>query len=457
MQKKIGFLPLVLLIVAAIDSIRNLPATALFGPSLIFFFTFSALIFLIPTSLVAAELSSRYHEQGGVFHWVRHAFGEKAAFFAIWLQWINTMVWYPTILSFIAGTAAYLFDPALAQNPAFLVSFILSFFWILTLVNLRGIQVSTRVNSFCASIGTLIPMLFLIALGATWFLGGNPVPIQFSASTIFPSWEGAENWVSLVAIMASFLGIELSGVHVNDIENPKKNFPKAMALSVLILLGTMLLGSLAIAVVIPDQELRLVDGIMQTFSRFFHAFGMAGCIPVLALLIIVGTGGGMINWLLSPAKGLLQAAEYGFLPTYFMKKNERGVPVRILIAQAILVSFFCLAFTLMPNINSFYWFLTALSTELYMFMYLLLFAAAWKLGRSRSIDNQSFSMSPSFRLGICCLGFFGCALTIVVGFLPPQDIDVGGGLRYGSFIALGNLLLTAPAYLLCRFRKSSEI
>lgn len=454
MQRKIGLIPLVLLIVAAIDSIRNLPATALFGPSLIFFFSFSALIFLIPTSLVAAELSSRYHEQGGVFHWIRHAFGEKTAFFAIWLQWINTMVWYPTILAFLAGTAAYLFNPEWAQNKTFLVTFVLSVFWILTLLNLKGVQVSSRINSFCASIGTLIPMLFLIVLGGTWFFSGKPVPISFRWDTILPTWAGSDNWVSLVAIMASFLGVELSGVHVNDIENPKKNFPKAMGISVLILLSTMLLGSLAIAVVIPDQEIRLVDGIMQTFSQFFNAFGMPRLVPVLALLIIVGTGGGMINWLISPAKGLLQAAEHGFLPTYFLQKNEQGVPVRILIAQAVLVSFFCLAVLLMPSINSFYWFLTALSTELYMLMYVLMFASAWLLGRSAKEDRNSFSLPSSLRPLICSMGLFGCLLTLVVGFLPPQDIDVGGGLRYALLIGLGNLLLTAPAFLLIWRRKS---
>ena len=114
---KISVLALVLLITGAIDSIRNLPATALFGSSLIFFFIFSAIIFLIPVALISAELSSAWpDEEGGIYSWVKYAFGENVAFFTIWLQWINTMVWYPTILSFIAATLAYLINPALAQN-----------------------------------------------------------------------------------------------------------------------------------------------------------------------------------------------------------------------------------------------------------------------------------------------------------------------------------------------------
>src|SRR3972149_1678789 len=140
MPKKLSLFSLVLLIVAAIDSIRNLPASALFGSALIFFFIFSAIVFLIPTSLVAAELSAIFPEKGGVYHWVHTAFGEKWAMVAIWLQWINTMVWDPTILSFIAGTAAYLINPDLAQNKWYLVVCILTVFWSITLINLRGIH-----------------------------------------------------------------------------------------------------------------------------------------------------------------------------------------------------------------------------------------------------------------------------------------------------------------------------
>src|SRR3990167_1968766 len=128
MRKKIPFFSLVILIIATIDSIRNLPSSALFGSSVIFFFIFSALVFLIPTALVAAELSATFPEKGGIYYWVKQAFGEKMALVALWLQWANTMVWYPSILSFIAGTVSYLFDPSLASSPAFILPLVLTLF-----------------------------------------------------------------------------------------------------------------------------------------------------------------------------------------------------------------------------------------------------------------------------------------------------------------------------------------
>lgn len=452
MKKKIPVFSLVLLIVAAIDSIRNLPATALFGSPLIFFFLLSAFLFLFPISLISAELSSRFPTQGGVFHWVRHAFGEKTALFAVWLQWINTMVWYPTILSFIAGTAAYLYDPALAQNRVFLISVILFVFWGLTFFNMRGIHASVRFNSICGMMGTLLPMGCMIFLALAWVFKGNPLQISFASSAWLPSLKGSENFVSLIAIMASFLGMELAGVHVADIENPQKNFPRAMAFSVLILLTTMILGSLSIAAIIPTHEIHLVDGIMQTFSYFLHAFQVPFLIPILTLLIIIGSVGQMVNWLISPAKGLLQAAEYGFLPSFFLVKNKHQVSVRILVAQGCVVTFFCLAFVLMPSVNGFYWFLTDLSTGLYMLMYILVFLSALKLKRASKEEGGVFQIPKGLRTFSCGLGLMGCAVTIIVGYLPPEGLEVGSGLRYGSLIAVGNLLSIVPILFLLRKR-----
>jgi len=445
MNKKIPLFSLVILIVAAIDSIRNLPVAALFGSSLIFFYLFSALIFLFPVSLVSAELSSRYSDDGGIFHWVLQAFGKRLAFLAVWLQWINTIVWYPTILSFIAGTAAYLIRPDLANDRIFLVSVILIVFWGLTLLNFLGLRISSKINDYCATIGTFLPMLFLIILGVFWVVLGNSVHISFKIQDLLPSFQKMDNWVSLIAIMASYLGMELSGVHVNDIANPQKNFPKALGFSVIILLGTMLFGALAIAVVMPDKEIRLVDGIMQTFSVLLHSFHLGFLMPILPILIIIGSIGGMINWLLSPAKGLLQATKYGFLPPFFAKKNTRGVPVRILFMQAILVSAFCFILVWMPSVNAFYWFLTALSTELYLFMYVLMFFAALKLGRPLK-DSGAFRIPLGWRTLACSTGLMGCFLTIIVGFFLPPEINVGGALRYASWIAVGNLVALVPVF-----------
>jgi glutamate:GABA antiporter len=449
MHKKISLFSLALLVIAAIDSIRNLPASALFGSSLIFFFLFSAVVFLIPTSLVAAELSALFPEKGGVYHWVKMAFGEKWAMAAIWLQWINTMVWYPTILSFIAGTAAYLIDPELAQNKGYLIGCILVVFWGMTLVNLKGIHMSAKINNICVLIGTIFPMLFLIALGAVWVCQGHPLQIDVSMGSLVPSLTTSTNWIALIAIMASFVGIELAGVHVNDVRDPQRNFPKAVMLSLGFILFSMIFGSLAIAFILPEKEINLVAGVVQVFGNMFDFFGLKGWTPVMAALIVIGSLGGITNWLISPAKGLLHAAEYGYLPPFFVRKNKHGVAQAILISQAVLVSLLCSVFLLVPSVNAFYWFLTALSTGLYMMMYILMFFAALRL-HYKHVDRPAAFKIPGNHYGMwttCVLGLFGCLCTIIVGFFPPTNVDVGSPLRYVLMIGAGNVLAVLPVLL----------
>ena len=458
-HKKLSLFSLSLLIVAAIDSIRNLPASALFGSALIFFFVLSAIIFLIPTSLVSAELSATFPEKGGVYHWVSRAFGPKVAMVAIWLQWINTMAWYPTILSFIAGTGAYLINPDLAQNKYYLITFILTVFWSITLVNLKGIHISAKVNNFCALIGTIFPMIFLIILGIVWVCMGKPLQITINKDTIIPSLSHSTNWISLIAIMASFLGMELSGVHVTEIHNPQRNFPKAVMLASTFILLSMIFGSLAIAFVLPGENINLVSGVMQVFSNFFDVFGIKPLTPVLTVLIVLGSIGGITNWLIAPAKGLLHAAEFGYLSPFFTRKNKHGVAANILLVQALLVSFFCSLFLFVPSVNAFYWFLTALSTELYMIMYILMFFSALRL-HYKYVDRPKAFKIPGNNVGMwttCLLGLLGCTATIVVSFFPPDNVNIGSHLRYITMIYIGNVLTISPVLFFYYYKKKREM
>lgn len=449
---KISVFALVLLITGAIDSIRNLPGTALFGSALIFFFIFSAIVFLIPVALVSAELSSTWSDdEGGVYSWVKHAFGENVAFLAIWLQWINTLVWYPTILSFIAGTIAYLINPDLVQNKYYLISVILVIFWSLTIVGLSGLKASARFAGFCAVVGMIIPMGFIILLAFVWLIKGNPIAIDLSPAHLIPQWKNSQSWVSLTAIMTSFLGMELAAVHVRNVKNPQANFPKAMFFSALLILFTMIFGSLAIAFVLPKDQINLVDGVMMAFDNFLHAYHLSWLLPLLVVLLLIGSLGSMINWIISPAKGLLMAAQHDFLPKPLCILNKHGIASRILMTQAVIVTLLCSGFLLFPNVNAIYWLFTDLSTELYILMYVLMFIAAWRIKNKFPDLVRPFSI-PGGKVGYyltCILGLIGCVITLVVGFIPPEEMmDVGGASHFRKVFSLGIFVMILPAFLI---------
>lgn len=452
---KLSTFALVMLITGAVDSIRNLPAAALFGSTLIFFFIFSAIVFLVPAALVSAELAASWTEKGGICYWVKLAFGDKLAFMAIWLQWIANLVWFPTILSFVAGVIAYLIDPNLVHSKVYLVSVILTVFWSLTLLNLKGIHVSAKFVTFCTLTGMAIPMMLIIGLAMAWIILGNPLQIHFTAATLWPSFSHIDSWVSLTAIMTAFAGMELSAVHVKEIHHPQQTFPRALSISVWLILTTMILGSLAIAIVLPKEQINLVNGIMQAFTSFFAAYHVSWFMPVITIMVLLGTLGSIVSWVISPAKGLLQAAQLGFLPVFLQQVNKHGVAANLLVTQAVIVSFICLAFLFMPSIGGSYWLLTALNIQLYMIMYVMMFVAALYLRYKFAHRPRPFAI-PGGKVGIgvvCMLGLIGCAITLVVGFFPPTGIAVGSVFSYEFLFIAGIIVMIAPTLFFYLYRK----
>lgn len=440
---------LTMITVGSVDSIRNLPATALFGSQLIAFFMLGAVFFLIPTALVSAELASGWPKQGGIYVWVKAAFGKHMGFLAIWLQWIENVIWYPTILSFVAGTIGYLLNPSLASNPYFLWFVIVSSFWGATFLNLRGMRSSALFSSICTISGLLLPMSLIIGLGAVWIMDGNPIHLQFDMASVLPHWQDRSMWVSLTAIILSFCGIEIATVHANDVHNPQKVFPRALAYSVGIILSTLILGSLAIAIVLPQNDINLVAGIMQAFDAFFAKYHLSWCMPLVALMLVMGGFGGVSNWIIAPTKGLLVAAQDDNLPPLFQRTNQHGAPVTMLMSQAIIVTLLSSLFLFMPSVNGSYWLLTALAAQLYMLMYLIMFLAAIKLRFKAPQQPRAFQI-PGGLVGMYIVagtGIIGVLTTLVVSFMPPEGINIGQVSRYELTLIAGLLIMCSPPFI----------
>ncbi|OGT53405.1 MAG: transporter [Gammaproteobacteria bacterium RIFCSPHIGHO2_12_FULL_41_15] len=429
---------LVMITVGSVDSIRNLPATAKFGSSLIFFFILAALFFLIPTALVSAQLSSTQGEEGGIYHWVSKALGRTQGFLAIWFQWIENVFWYPTILAFVAGAIGYLIAPQLANSKYFLMTVIIIAFWSATFINLRGMRSSALFSNICAIVGLLIPMMLIISLGFAWWMMGHSLQVGFSTKDIFPHFHSGI-WVSLTGVILSFCGMEIATVHARDAKNPRRDFPKALMISVIILLVTLIFGSLAIAVVLPGNQISLVSGIMQAFHAFFAAYHCEWLLPLIAVMLVVGGMGGVSNWIIAPTKGLRFAAMDGHLPDACRRENSQGAPTTLLILQAIIVTIISAAFLLLPSVNASYWLLTALASQLYMLMYMQMFVAGMVLRRQVPRNFTGF-LIPGGNLAThitSVIGFSGSLVPFLIGFIPPVSMHIGSTLRYESLLVGG--------------------
>lgn len=448
-MKKVGLslFGLVMLMSGAVDGVSNLPSIALFGPSLIVFFIVASIVFLLPTGLVSAELCAQFPEQGGVFAWGKKAFGEGFGVMAVWLQWINTMIWFPTCLTTLVGTAAYLIDPPLSHNPVYLVTTSVSIFWLMTLINLKGIKFSTLLASFASTVGMLIPMVLIIMLSVAWLVLGRPVQMHLTAQTMMPHLFSAQGWGALTAIITSFLGMELATVHVTKVKNAHKTFPKALLLTIVVIILTMGFGSLGVALTVPHKDIVLVSGTIQAFNALFSGFGMPWMKDALGCMLVFGSLGAMVNWLVSPSVGLSQVSKLGYLPKVLAKENQYGVPSNILIVQAIVVTVVASAFFMLPSVNGSYWYLLDLSTQLYVLMYVLMFVAAIKL----TFQCKTFHVMPFGRSGMLLtimLGLTGCAVALVVGFIPPAGVQVGSVTHFITLFSAGLLAMALPGVLI---------
>jgi len=449
---KLSLFSLVMITVVSVDSIRNLPAAALFGSRLIFFFILAALLFLIPCALVSAELSASWREPGGVYRWVSKAFGPRAGLWAVWFQWIENVFWYPTMLSFIASTLIYLVDPQLSHHKWLIFSTVLACFWGTTLVNCFGIQASAMFSNICAVAGLLLPMTLIIALGALWTIQGHPVQLSFHAHDLLPSLSDRSTWIALVGVMLSCTGIEIATVHASDVDDPQRTFPRAIAIACAIIISTLVLGSLAIAAVVPHGEISLIAGIMQAFQAFLAAYGLEGWLPLIAVAIIIGGLGTVSGWIISPTRGLYYVATDGYLPTIFTYTNRFKAPVVLLILQAVVVSLCSAVFLFMSSLNASYWLLTALAASLYMMMYIMLFVTGIVL-RKRYPNQESAFKVPGGINGLKLVSFMGilaCLLTIVVSFIPPEQMLSGHVAAYEWTFAILLAIVIMPPFLLYR-------
>ncbi len=454
-NKTLGVFALVMINVIAIDSLRNLPSNAATGLHIIFYYLFAGIVFLLPCTLITAELATHHPKTGGAYIWVRDAFGPQYGFLTIWLQWIYNVIWYPTILSFIAVNIAYLFSPNLATHDAYMVPMIIAMFTLSTLANSFGMKLSSLVSTLSAIIGTIIPMLLIIILGIAWMKSTRTIAIEPTLMNFLPTTLDNSNAAFLVVVFFSLMGFEMSAVHAGDVQKPKRDFPRALLYSSLIVLLTMVLASAAIAIVVPSSDLNIVSGLDQAFGLFLNAFHLKWLLPVVIIFMIIGGFGGMSAWVIGPTKGLMVAAQDQCAPAVFGKVNKRGVPSIMLWAQWAVVVVLCLLFVFFKSFNTWYWILSDLTAQLALLFYVLMFAASIKLRYKTPQKKDAFRI-PCGNVGIWLTGIIGilaCIFAILVGFIPPSSMHIVNVVGYEAILIGGCVVFSIIPFIIYHLKR----
>ncbi len=447
---------LVMINIIAIDSLRNLPTNAEIGLGILAFYTIAALFFLLPCILITAELATHWPKTGGSYIWVKEAFGPRLGFFNIWLQWIYNVFWYPTILLFIATNIAYLIDPSLANNKAFMLPIVVAIFTLATLVNLFGMRISGVVSTLSALLGTIIPMLFIIGLGAVWIIKGKTLAITLTLPHLVSQTLHIHHLAFLVIVLFSLMGLEMSAVHAEEVKNPVRDYPRALFYSSIIIILTMMLASFAIAIVVPQKSLGIVSGLDQAYALFLSLLHIKWLLPITIILIILGAFGGIATWIIGPTKGLAIAVKDQGISALLTHHTKKQVPIAILILQWIVVIILCGLFLLFKYISTWYWILSDLTAQLALLFYVILFATAIRLRYKTPYNPNAFRI-PGGKIGIWIVGLIGmitCLIAIILGFIPPRNIPIGNKVLYETILIGGIALFIVMPFWISKTRKS---
>ena len=447
--------------VTAVVSLRGLAAESVYGLGSAFYYLFAAFVFLIPTALVAAELAAMFSDkEGGVFRWIGEAFGAKTGFLAIWLQWIQSTIWYPTVLTFGAVSIAFIgmnqqHDMALASNKLFTLIVVLAIYWTATFISLKGLGWVGKISKWGGIIGTIIPAGLLILLGIIYLASGGHNNMDMSAG-FFPDLKKFDNLVLASSIFLFYAGMEMMGIHVMDVNNPTKNYPKAIIIGSLITVSIFILGTFSLGFIIPAKEVSLTQSLLIGFDRYFQYLHMSWAAPLIAIALMFGVLAGVLTWVAGPSKGIFTVGKAGYLPPFFQKSNKNGVQRNILLIQGAIVTLLSLLFVVMPSVQSFYQILSQMTASLYLIMYMLLFAAAIVLRYKMKSSNRPFRLGGNPLMWIIAgLGFCGSLLAFILSFIPPAQISTGSPTTWVTILVVGCIIVVVIPFIIYSMRKPS--
>lgn len=456
-RRKIGVFHLAMITVAFVASIRMFPMMAEYGLSCITLYAAATLSFLLPTALISAELATAFPSRGGIYSWVKEALPGPWGFIAVWLQMLAVITTMPAYLSFDAATFSYAFMPELANNKFFLIAFILIVYWIITLISMFGMKTAGWLNTFGSFIGVFLPTMLLLILGAAWLYSGRPSNTELTAKALIPDFT-FKNIMFASGLLFALTGMESSGSHALDTRNVRKRYPRAMALTCLIvfLIG---FGAVSIAIVVPHKNLDVISGLMQALQAFLEAFNMGWLVPVLAVMLSLGSTVTLNSMIIGPCKSLLGTARHGDIPPVLSRVNRFGMPANLLVFQALIVSIYAAVFMLMPTSDASYCVLTSILTIAYMLLYLLLFISAIVLRYTRpDIERPYKVFGGNFGMWVISLfGFLSAVIGIIVSFFPPQQIPSHYFWFYEILLVVGTGSVIIIGFLIYRLKRPEWI
>jgi glutamate:GABA antiporter len=434
-HKVLHRLDMTLFTVCAVLIVDQLAASAAIGIQSIFWWVFTLILFFVPYGLITAELGSTYPEEGGIYAWVRRAFGPRWAGRTAWLWWVNVAFWMPSVYILFSGILSDLLFPDMTLLAKIILTVGLT--WLTVGINI----VTLEVGKWIPNIGAVFKVLIMLAIGG----GGlayalkNGVANTFTFETMMPSWGASLAF--LPVILYNFLGFELMSGAGEEMENPSRDVPKSIIISGCLIAFFYIFATCGILLALPIKDIGLIEGLPDTFR---HLFGKlpAGQAIVVALVVmsLYTLVANMVTWTIGANRSAAEAANRGDLPAIFGKLHPvYQTPANSAILGGIIGSLVLFVYGFMAkSAEDLFWTTFSFSSVVFLLPYFLLFLSFLKLRRVDADRPRPYRLpgSYSFAVILCaiCMAFI---LQGVVFFIyTPEKFSPA----YATGIVVGVIL-----------------
>lgn len=442
LKRVLGRFDLVLLFVVAVFNLNVVPSIAANGGVTVWLWIISLLLFFWPQGIAVIELAQRYPGEGGVYLWAKEVFGDFHGFLSGWCYWTNNMLYVPTVMLYFVGVSVFAMGPghaALADNKSFAMIASVALLAFLTWLNILGLGVGKWLNNLGA-IGTFVAAAVLIGLGITiWGRFGSTVTTADFQVPADPKFV----LNSFGVICFGLVGLELASVMGDEIRDPKKTLPGAVAWGGVIS-GVLYIGAtLTLLVAIGKNDINVLQGIVQAVSHMSSRVGVGWLISPFAVMLSLSIAGIGSAWMGGSARIPFVAGLDSYMPAAMGKVHPRfATPHVALIVQGLVsLILIVLNFTLSGGVQEAFQKMLSAAVVLQLIPFLYVFGALLKFGMRPSLSGGRYSRGTLLLAGGA--GFITTLLGIVLAFSPAKQItslwkyEAGMfGITFG-FLALG--------------------
>ncbi|MDQ3170013.1 MAG: APC family permease [Acidobacteriota bacterium] len=417
LPRSLNLVDVILMTVVSVVSLRWIARGALAGAPAIGLWIAAALLFFVPLAIATAKLARLHPEQGGLYVWVRKAFGPSHGFLCGWCLWVNNLFYFPSILLFAAANALAPFGPAyagLAQDRLYSSAFVLIALWAAVAVNIVGLRFGRWIQNV-GSLGIWVPAGLVIGAGA-YALARWGSATSFAPAALVPRDDTLTVLALWSAMCFAFSGMEITSLVSREVKDAERTIPRGVLIGGALVTIVYLAGTAAVLVAVPADALHERSGLADAVSLVGTRAGVGAFGGLTGVMLAVAALTSTLSWMAGAARVPFAAAEDGTLPRAFSRLHQRWqTPVFALIAQGVistgifLVSAFLSATGSRTSVQDAYDVLINLTIMIYFVPYLYVFAALPKLTGGSRLAAAS--------------GFAATAVSLGLVFVPPAGAD----------------------------------